>query len=301
MRSNFLAFDLHFYKFPIAKPKLNQQGAFKSLNEDIVKGVGNGTGTGAAIVEVIDTSFYPGNSATQIEDKVVANWDPGNVNSNAHRFYRDVFARACRTCHTAQPFSALTFTDHNTFEASIVDVQNRVCNQKVMPHAQRTHDVFWTSLDPNMPALLELYGQTLPGWSSLGSAQCGQVFQSGGTAPSVFASEIYPTLFNNCTGCHSQPGNANYSIGNIGNTYNSLLNTTAKDGVSKYILPHDPTNSLLYHRITTGGTFPPNAPPNVRMPQNGKNLAIEDTDVPPDGIPDASQINAWINAGALGP
>ena len=264
------------------------------MNLDIVKGVDAATGTGAAIVEVIDTSFYPGNSPTQLEDRVIAGWDPVNVNSNPHRFYRDVFGRACRTCHTAQGFSAPAFTNFNDFQAAITNVQSRVCNQKVMPHAQRTNDIFWTSLNPNMAAFLELYGQTLPGWTSLGSAQCGQAFQGGGQVPSVFASQIYPIIFNNCASCHSNPGLANWFVGNIADTYNSLLTATTKDGTAKYIVPNNPGASRLYQRITTGG-------PGVRMPRFGADLVTTDTDTPPDGVPDATEINGWINAGATGP
>jgi hypothetical protein len=71
----------------------------------------------------------------------------------------------------------------------------------------------------------------------------------------------------------------------------------AKDGTSHYIVGHDPGNSLMYHRITTGGASEPNA----RMPLGGANLVTADTDVPPDGIPDATEVNGWINAGAVGP
>src|SRR5215831_7354759 len=80
-KPNFLPFDLHFYNFPIAKPKATQQAAFKNLNKDIVKGVDQATTTGAAIVEVIDSALYPGNSATQVEDRPVPGWDTGNPNS----------------------------------------------------------------------------------------------------------------------------------------------------------------------------------------------------------------------------
>ena len=294
MQSNFLPFDLHLYNFPAAKSKASQQAAFKNLNVNIVRGVANGTGTGTAIVEAIDTSLYPGNSATQIEDQVIAGWDPINVNSNRHRFYRDVFARACRTCHISRPFGAPSFANASDFETEITTVQNYVCSKKVMPHAQRTNNIFWTSLNPNMAAFLELYGQTLPGWSPLGSAQCGQVFQGGGTAPSVFASQIYPIMFNNCTGCHSSVGLANYAVGNIVDTYNSITTATTKDGLTKYIVGHDPGASRIYQRITTGG-------PGVRMPQGGPNLVVTDTDIPPDGVVDATEFLGWINAGAPGP
>jgi hypothetical protein len=163
-----------------------------------------------------------------------------------------------------------------------------------MPHAKRTNEIFWNSLGPNMPAFFELYGQTLPGWSSLPNAQCGGFYQSGGTAPSVFTGQIYPILFNNCTGCHSAVGNANFAVGNIANTYSDLLTVFAKNGSSHYIVPSNPANSLLYERITTGGV-------GQRMPLGGANLVVDDTDSPGDGVADASEINSWINSGAPGP
>src|SRR5262249_44110086 len=71
MQSNFLPFDLHFYNFPAAKSKASQQAAFKNLNVNIVRGVANATGTGDAIDEAIDSSFYPGNTARHLEDQAI--------------------------------------------------------------------------------------------------------------------------------------------------------------------------------------------------------------------------------------
>jgi cytochrome c5 len=297
MGSNFLPFDLHLFNFPTSKSKSSQQLAFKNLNLEIVHGVAAATGTGAAIVELIDTSLYPGASTTQVEDRVIAGWDPANTSSNPHRFYRDVFARACRTCHTAGPFAAPRYDNLTDFQNDITDVQKRVCDQKVMPHAQRTNDIFWTSLDPNMAAFLELYGQTLSGWSPASASQCGQFYQAGGIAPSVFTSQIFPILSHNCSGtaCHSFVGNAQFSVGSgVTTTYNSLLTAIANDGVSRYIVPSDPGTSLLYQRITTGGF-------GQRMPRFGADLTVTDTDIPTDGVDDAVEIQAWISAGAAGP
>jgi cytochrome c5 len=294
MKSNFLPFDLHLYNFPASKSKPSQQPAFKNLNVDIVREVATASGaTGAAIIELIN-AWYAGGSADQLEDAVITNWDAANPSSNAHRFYKDVFARACRTCHVAQPFTAPVYTSKVDFENDIAIVQARVCLQKVMPHAKRTNNVFWTSLNPNMPAFLQLYGQTLAGWLALDTAQCGLFFQPGTNVQSVFSNEIYPILANNCTTCHSVMGNANFTVGNIPATYNSLLTATAKDGTSKYIVPANPALSLLFKRITTGGV-------GVRMPQFGADLTTTDTDKPPDGKNDAPEIQDWITSGAGGP
>ena len=72
-------------------------------------------------------------------------------------------------------------------------------------------------------------------------------------------------MFGNCTGCHSATGNANFAVGSVASTYNQLLTALAKDGVSHYVVAHDPANSVMYHRITNGGASEPNA----RMPLGG--------------------------------
>jgi len=292
MTANFLPFDLHFYNFPAGKSKGAQQTNFKNLNRDIVREVALGNGAqGTAIVELIDT-INPAAVATQQEDAVVTNWDGALPASDNHKFYRDVFARSCRTCHVALPFSAPSFTNKVDFQNQIGQVQFRVCNQKIMPHAKRTNDIFWTSLNPNMPGFLQLYGQTLPGWSSLGSAQCGLFFQPGSTPTSLFATQIYPLLVNNCSGCHSAVGNAQFSVGGtVPEVYDSLLNAIANNGTSHYIVPGNTGTSLLFQRLSA------NPPP--RMPQGGPNLFSTDTDG--DGTFDAIQIQNWINGGALGP
>lgn len=302
MHSNFLPFDLHFFNFPTSEPKSSAavQARFKSLNTDVVREVSKANGTfGNAIVELID-AWYAGGSATQLEDAVIAGWDPANSSSNKHRFYRDVFARACRTCHVAQPFTAPPFTSADDFESSISQVQSRVCNQHVMPHAQRTNDVFWTSRNPNMAAFLELYGQTLTGWLTDPVNQCSQGPVQGGTtlATTVFTGKVLPILTDNCGGCHSTTGNANFAVGGSPTAvYNQLLTAVAKDGSSHYIAAHDATASLLFHRISTGGASEPGA----RMPLGGPDLTTTDTGTPPNGAPDATVISTWIAAGATPP
>jgi len=293
MQSNFLPFDLHLYNFPAGKSKAAQQTNFKNLNRDIVREVALGNGAqGTAIVEMIDT-INPAAQASQLENAVVTNWDGANTASDSHRFYRDVFARACRTCHVALPFSAPSFTHKVDFQNQIGTVQFRVCAQKIMPHAKRTNDIFWTSLNPNMPGFLQLYGQTFAGWSSLGSSQCGLFFQPGTTPESVFTTEIYPILVNNCSGCHSAVGNANFSVGGSpADVYNSIMTAATSNG-GNYIVPNNAGVSLLFQRL--------NANPGPRMPLNGPNLVTTDTDSPLDGIFDATEILNWINSGAIGP
>ena len=296
MKSNFLPFDLTLYNFPAAKDKNAQEAAFKGLNIDIVQEVASHNGAdGAAVNELVNAFYNNGALAQQATKPVVANWDPGNPNSDAHRFYANVFGPTCRTCHITGPFGAPNFTSQAEFESKIDKVQNRVCGQKIMPHSKRTSAVFWSSLDPNMPAFLELYGQTLPNWSPAPGQQCGEVYQAGGVvALSTFTDQIFPILTNNCLACHGSTGNANFSVGGTPQqVYNSIINATAKDGVSKYIVANNPGASLILNRIKGIG--------GARMPLGGPDLTATDTDSPPDGVNDSVEIENWINAGAPGP
>jgi hypothetical protein len=244
---------------------------------------------GAPTTEVID-AWYPGGVGDQVDAAVIANWDGTNPSSDDHRFYRDVFARACRTCHNAVPFSAppSAYTNKLDFRNDITNVQTRVCSQRVMPHALRTNLLFWTSLTPSMPAFLQLYGQALPGWSAGPQDQCG-TFQAGGSIPSVFDSEIYPILANRCSGgaCHSPIGNANWHVGGgAAAAYTELL--TAPTGGGNYIVPFNPGASVLFQRISQANPG--------RMPLGGPDLATVDLDG--DGVNDRAEIENWINLGA---
>jgi mono/diheme cytochrome c family protein/cytochrome c5 len=295
MHSNFLPFDLHLFNFPATNSKAAQEAAFKALNTDIVKPVSKATTTGDAIIEVIDSAFYPpaGTGAIPQKAEVIANWEPGNATSNRHKFYQNVLAPTCRTCHIAQPFSAPTFNASADFESLISSVQDKVCTRKIMPHAQRTNDVFWQSLNPNMPAFLELYGQTLTGWGSGGNQQCGLFFQPGTVATSTFQSQILPILQTRCSSCHGTAGLANFGVNQAPATvYNELLNTNANDG-SKYIVPNNSGTSKLFTRIST-------APGRMPAPPNGPPY-LDALDLDGDGINDQQEILNWINAGATGP
>ena len=296
--SKFLPFDLRYYKFPAANPQGAQENAFRDLNLGIVKQVENQIVPGGSIAELID-AWYPGGVGNQQGSKVIAGWDTGgagNPNHQDNQLYRDVFARACRTCHIAQPYTAPNYKTVAQFKTDIGKIQSRVCNQKVMPHAQRTNDIFWSSLNPNMPGFLEIFGQAVPGWSTAPGDQCGLFFQPGSDPQSFFESQIYPILTKNCQSCHGAIGLANFAVGSPAQTYNDLLTkTTNNPSVTKYIVSGSLANSLLYQRITTT-TF------GTRMPQGGVDLTNHDTDTPPDGKFDADEIKDWITTfGAAGP
>lgn len=292
MNSQFLPFDLRIYTFPVANSKAAQQAEFKGLNEDIVKEVALGTGA-TAISDLVD-AFYEGGAAVQDEEAVVPGWEPADPASDHNKFYREVLAPTCRTCHISQPFGAPTFATKEDFHNQIGFIKQLVCNQKIMPHAQRTSEIFWTSLDPNMPAFLELYSQAITG-NPAGANPCGQSFEAGAVIPLSGFNEIYSLLVTHCSGCHGSVGLANFAIDDGQTpaakeaTHNSILTTTSNGG-QRYITPNNLGASLIYQRIITAAG---------RMPQGGPNLEVEDTDE--DGITDAAEIANWINAGAIGP
>jgi hypothetical protein len=296
MQSNFLPFDLKFFNFPGSNPKSSQQNAFRNLNLEIVKPISQQTSLGSSIVELVDV-WYPGGIGDQVENALISNWnnDPATPTIDHARFYKDVFAPVCRTCHVAQPFSANRYTNKTDFIADIGTVQSRVCLEKVMPHAKRANEVFWTSLNPNMPAYLQQYAQVQPAWASAGTSQCGLEFVPGNTALSYFESNVYPILVARCQSCHSSDnGNANFAIGNASSTFTSIRNAvTNSGGSSRYIQPNNLANSVLYQRVIV----PSGA---GLMPLGGPNLNTLDSDG--DGLNDANEIRDWITViGAAGP
>ena len=238
MNSRFLPFDLHFFTSPPAPNTLTaQQPAFRTLNLDIVQHVPEGALASDPVVELIN-ELYPGSppAATQDDNAVVPNWDKANPVSADHIFYRDVFARACRTCHITSPFGNIVMNDKMQFRALIATVQTRVCNEHVMPHAQRTHDLFWTSLGPNMAAQLEVYGQAIPGWDpNTPNAQCGTSYTPGGNSSvSTFTTKIQPIFSSTpagaCIGCHgtSAAFNADLNL-SAGNAYADLAGVVSTE------------------------------------------------------------------------
>ena len=297
--SKFLPFDLHYFKFPTAD---QQQDHFRDLNIEIVKQVEAAIVPSGPIAELID-AWYPGGAGNQVDSAVIAGWNTGgatNPNHQDNQMYRDVYARACRTCHVAQKtFGAtdttLQFETVADFKTLIGTVQTRVCHDKVMPHGKRPNQIFWRSLAPNMASFLEIYGQATPGWQPNPVLQCG-LFNSGnpGDVQSFFEGTVFPVLhtanYAN-SGCHSTVGNAQFSVTNSAATYTSLT-TQLGTGGAHYIQAHDLLGSLLYQKLLN------NPPP--QMPFNQP--AITNRDTNGNGVFDADDIANWITTfGAVGP
>lgn len=289
--SRFLPFDLRLYTFaPAPHDKATQQAAFKQLNEDIVKN----TPPDAAIADVI-TKMYPGGPA-QDETFVVSGW---NASADRQAMYRNVVAPTCRTCHVANVFPPLKFDQSSQLIDILGGAESKVCEDHIMPHAKRTHDIFWTSVGPHMPAQFQVFGDTfktaLNGWQG---DKCGQFTGGGVTPPSIYSTTIQPLWegpgsVSDCTGCHlgaSPPANLNLTAAV---SYANLVNVNAFQlGSMKRIKPSDVAFSYLVHKVegtqgTVGGS-------GGKMPQGCSGASCFS----------AAQIQAikdWINAGAPPP
>jgi mono/diheme cytochrome c family protein len=317
MGSRFIPFDLHFFTDPPAPTTIAaQETAFRSLNLDFVELVPDGAPASDPVLELIN-ELYPlvGGvpAATQNDAAVVPNWDKASPASADHQFYRDVFARACRSCHINAPFGTIVLNNKTDFRSLIATVQSRVCNQHVMPHARRTHDLFWTSLGPNMAARLQLYGQAIPGWDpNTPEAQCGLSFTPGGNTPlSTFTQEIQPIFTNRCTICHGAAAQFNAQLAlSAGNAYTNINGVTSfEHPPTPRIQPGTSSNSYLSRKVegthaALGGAFnlPPGATPPAGdpMPQGGPTFNSVDTDG--DGTNDLDEVLFWIDTlGAPGP
>ena len=299
--ARFLPFDLHYYSFA-ASPfdKASQQGTFKQLNEDIVKA----TQPGAATDELITALYTPGPG--QNENAIVAGW---NGNPVHQVMYRDVIGRTCRTCHVANPFPALTF---RTAQQAISDpsntarlgnIEQRVCVQGVMPHAKRTHEIFWTSIGPHMPSILQVFGDTFKTGSNGWNGQlCGQFTSGGATPPSLYVTSVYNPIWipKGCNACHiggTPPAGLNIAdtnkpLSDPASTFPQLLQSASQLPSMLRDKASDPANSYLSHKIK--GTQGAVGGSGGRMPQGcsgGSCLSAAES----------AAVDAWINAGTPPP
>jgi hypothetical protein len=305
MGSRFLPFDLHYYTFPAARDQAAQEASIRSLNRDYVTlAPAPADPVNDAVTELI-TAFYPTPASNQNENAVVPNW---NGNAADRDFYTRVLARACRTCHVSSPFGNIDLRERTEFSNNISSVQTRVCDQHVMPHAKRTHDLFWTSVNPNQAGLLQLFGQGFPGWNpTTANAQCGLTpLISGGTITTSFYQANIQPIFDNpvngpCSSCHAVAGGSGNLSLNFSNAYANLV------GVASSALPSmarvtagNHNNSYLWHKINGSHVTIAGGPNGAgRMPPGGASLTTRDTDG--DGTNDLLEIQNWIDGGAAGP
>lgn len=347
--SRFIPFDLRFFTFPTTLDKGPQQSAMKHLNEDIVRNAPTLSPSPDAIGEVV-TAMYAGASPTQHEDFLVPGWERTTLPTTVAQetYYKRVVSNACRTCHNTQPFanisseragvdlqfrSARDFIRSQTIGAGpgtfspFSQAEQRVCTEHVMPHARRTHDIFWGqywessfgTFNPTIAGQFQAFGdtiKTLPrpgGWPAIESwppvwngDRCG-VFTGGGTTPpSFYSTFVHPLWSRNygtgapsgCTGCHS-----NLS-GNAVATRAALLDPTGLFGSSSAeVIPNDATNSRLIQKLTgtsAGTRMPQGCPiPSRRCLNQAGGVYNPATDlVPTSTATEVDRIIYWINNAA---
>ena len=200
--SRFLPFDTAAFVFPNTDPnfsKANQQADIQGLNDKIKAA----EPAGSSVREVIDEMYAGG--LPQDENFFITGWSAEPLQQD---LYRHVIARSCRTCHVTHPVSTLEFTQHSDFQSLLGAVESRVCVEGTMPHARRTHELFWTSIGPGQVAQLQTYGDHYAGTSGWVGDKCGQ-FTAGGTTPETFFTASVQPIFEGvgsgtsaCTGCH---------------------------------------------------------------------------------------------------
>lgn len=245
--SSFLPFDLSLYTFgpsPTPFDKPTQQSFFKAFNEDHV----NNTNPNAAIADVIVAMYASGSD--QDEDFVVTGWD---VDALHRDMYRSVIADACRTCHQSNVFASLRFDQASQVITRLGSIENRVCDQLVMPHAKVTHQIFWNSTNPHKPAQLQVFGDTLGdpvnnGWFG---ELCGQFTPGGETPSSFYTTNIQPIWQARCVECHvgaAPPGGLSLASAV---SYGNLVGVNASQPIPPMnrVTPFDLINSYLYHKL----------------------------------------------------
>lgn len=314
--SRFLPFDHRFFTFPTSSASLskaNQETAIKNLNEQIVNAAPP-AGTSDPIHEVVSGMYNNGVSQTQIANFTVPGWVAGqSANApNQASFYQQIIANDCRTCHIAQPYAQLQFNTSDkflnlsTFPAGTIGgaanrlmlgtAQMRVCGDYVMPHALRTHDIFWDIYwdvtnwgAPPSPAsaAFQTFGDNVPpgGTNAWKPNLCTTFIAGTVSSPSQFYEQTIQPIWNSkCVGCHIAGGIAPFPL-TEGASYPNLVN-----GI-RVVSGNDNAGTLL-QRTTAPALGPGRMPPNCfRAPE------------PPSGLPclsqsDIDKIKAWIRSGA---
>jgi mono/diheme cytochrome c family protein len=321
LNARFLPFDYRFYTFAdtttpartAAQWKSTQDSSFQNLNQQIVNAAPP-TGANDPIHELITGLYSNGNAPPQAPNFVVPGWANGaSANASGQAaFYTGIIANGCRTCHVAQSFAQLQFNTSDKFvnvsaASSPVPVpannklmlgtaQSRVCGDYTMPHALRTHDIFWNVYwdvpnwgappSPPFPTQFQNFGNGVGG-STWQAGLCTSFISSTVASPSHFYEQSIQPIWNGkCVACHVSGGVASFLDLTEGNSFTT---------VSGLITPGNDSAGTLIQKVTSTST----ASPLDRMPP-GCFRAPE----PPNGaLPclsqaDVDKIKAWIRSGA---
>ncbi|HEV2805766.1 MAG TPA: carboxypeptidase-like regulatory domain-containing protein [Chthoniobacterales bacterium] len=328
--SRFLPFDHRFFTFPASPAglsKANQETRIKNLNEQIVNAAPP-AGAGDPIAEVVSGFYNNGTSAVQIANFTVPGWATGqSANApNQQNFYQQVIANECRTCHIAQPYAQLQFNTSDKFlnlsafpagaaggaanRLMLGTAQLRVCGDYVMPHALRTHEIFWDLYwdvpswgPPPAPASVAFqnFGDTVPaaGTSTWKPALCTTFLAGTVSSPSQFYEHTIQPIWNGkCVACHIASGPAGFLPLTQGVSWSGLVPGEVVPGNDN---PNAAGNTLL-KRLSFTDPRDPNFNPGSgqRMPQG---CIVPPTPPGPGHLPcleqsDIDKIKAWIRSGA---
>lgn len=306
LNSRFLVFDHRFFTFPTNNPNLtkaNQEVAFQKLNQLIVKFAPPAAATDP--IEELIGALYNGANPTQLLNVTVPGWVTGasGAYTGQTSFYQQVVANGCRTCHVAQSFPQLQFNTSSKFvdlingaannHLMLGTAQERVCGDYTMPHALRTHEIFWGSFwdTPNwgapfsLPVALQNFGNGIGG-STWKTGLCTAFLSPNVTTPSVFYQHVLQPLWDGkCVACHIAGGQASFMPLTDGVSFGSLH---ANGRVQP---PNDTVGPLILR--TTAVAPATRMPPNCfRAPEadNGNLPCLEQGDI--------DKIKAWIRSGA---
>ena len=236
---------------------------------------------------------------------------PPNATNQAN-FYQGVVANACRTCHVAQSFPQLQFNTSDKFvnlaafnpgtiggaanRLMLGTAQSRVCGDYVMPHALRTHEIFW---NPGAWDVLEWGPPPVPyntqfqnfgdgvGGSTWKAALCTSFISNLVSTPSNFYQHTIQPIFNGkCVGCHIVAGQAAFLPLTEGASYTGLVPGRVVPGNDD---PAAAGNILLKRTTAATSRMPPGCfrapePPNGNLP------CLSQIDI--------DKIKAWIRSGA---
>jgi hypothetical protein len=290
----------------------------KNLNEQIV----NSAPPAAAddpIREVVSGLYS--NGPAQAPSFIVPKWQNGvapNVPNQAN-FYQGVVANACRTCHIAQPFPQLQFNSSDKFinlaafnagtiggtanRLMLGTAQSRVCGDYIMPHALRTHEIFWNPASwdvsewgpPPAPfnGQFQAFGDGVGG-STWKAALCTSYISNLLSNPSNFYQHTIQPIFNGkCVGCHIAGGPAPFPL-TEGVSYNALLPGRVVPGNDD---PAAAGNTLL-RRTTAVAPGSGRMPPNCFRAPELPNPALPNGTLPCLSQVDIDKLKAWIRSGA---
>lgn len=324
LTSRFLPFDHRFFTFPnnpATLSKANQEASIKNLNEQIVNAAPPAPASDP-IREVVSGMYNNGTSATQILNFTVPGWQ-NNASANLpnqQNFYQGVVSPACRTCHTAQAFGQIQFNTSDKFlnvstavsannKLMLGTAQLRVCGDHLMPHALRTHDIFWNVYwdvpewgAPPTPfnTQLQNFGdQTGVGGSTWKTGLCTSFISSLVSTPSQFYQHTLQPIWNGkCVACHIATGVASFLPLTEGASFGALVPSRVVPGNDD---PNATGNRLLLRLSFTDPrdpNFNPASP--LRMPQN---CIVPPTPPGPGQLPcleqsDIDKIKAWVRSGA---